>query len=102
MSSILRGCIHDNCVLLSFMVLREVFALNLRRFRLEKGLSQEELAFRAELDRTYISSLERSVYAATIDAIERIAKALEVMPFRLLSPPERGKRLTRISSRRTG
>jgi transcriptional regulator with XRE-family HTH domain len=41
--------------------------LNLRRLRQAQGLSQEELADRAEIDRTYVSALERSVYAAGID-----------------------------------
>ncbi len=40
--------------------------------------SQEELAHRVELDRTYISSLERQVYGASIDVVDRIAKALGV------------------------
>jgi DNA-binding XRE family transcriptional regulator len=38
---------------------KEIFAKNLRRIRNEAGLSQEELAYRAGLHRTYISSIER-------------------------------------------
>jgi DNA-binding XRE family transcriptional regulator len=45
----------------------EVFALNLKTLRQAKGMSQEELAHRADIDRTYISSLERSIYNASID-----------------------------------
>jgi len=60
------------------MEIREVFARNLRTARLAKGLSQEELAHRADIDRTYISSLERGVYNASIDVVDRLAKALEV------------------------
>ena len=60
------------------MRLREVFALNLRKHRQLRGLSQEELAHRADIDRTYISALERSVYAASIDVIERLASVLKV------------------------
>ena len=41
------------------MTLRGVLATNLKRFRLAAGLSQEELAHRADIDRTYVSSLER-------------------------------------------
>ncbi|MGB7374159.1 helix-turn-helix domain-containing protein, partial [Pontixanthobacter sp.] len=41
------------------MTLRETFAANLRRYRKAVGLSQEELAHRAQIDRTYVSSLER-------------------------------------------
>ena len=60
------------------MGIREVLALNLRRYRRSRGLSQEELAHRADIDRTYISALERSVYSATIDVVERLAMALDV------------------------
>jgi transcriptional regulator with XRE-family HTH domain len=43
------------------MDIREVFALNLRRARNAKGLPQEALAHEADVDRTYVSALERSV-----------------------------------------
>ncbi|KAA1183887.1 helix-turn-helix transcriptional regulator [Rhizobium tropici] len=59
------------------MEIREVFARNLKAARRAKGLSQEELAHRAGLDRTYISSLERSLYNASIDVVDRLASALE-------------------------
>ena len=52
------------------MEIREVLALNLRKHRRAHGLSQEELAHRADIDRTYISALERSVYAAGIDVVQ--------------------------------
>jgi transcriptional regulator with XRE-family HTH domain len=68
------------------MALRTVFARNLRRIRLEKGLSQEALADRAGLDRTYISALERERYSATVDTIEALARALAVNPPSLLTP----------------
>ena len=60
------------------MKLREVLATNLKHFRLAAGLSQEELAHRADLDRTYVSSLERCNYAATVDMIEKLARELEI------------------------
>lgn len=65
-----------------------MLALNLRRLRADQGLSQEDLADRADIDRTYISSLERSVYAAGIDVVDRLAKALGVTAAELLAPPE--------------
>ena len=58
------------------MEIREVLALNLRKHRRAHGLSQEELAHRADIDRTYISALERSVYAAGIDVVDRLARVL--------------------------
>ncbi|MCF6328110.1 MAG: helix-turn-helix transcriptional regulator [Devosiaceae bacterium] len=66
------------------MEIRKIFAANLKRYRQARGLSQEELAHRAELDRTYISALERCVYAASIDVVGRIAEVLEVKPSDLL------------------
>lgn len=66
------------------MNLRDTLARNLREYRSRRGFSQEELAHRAEIDRTYVSALERSVYAATVDVIEKLAAALEVDPSTLL------------------
>jgi len=64
-----------------------VLALNLRRYRQEQGLSQEELADRANIDRTYISALERSVYAASIEVVDRLAQGLGVEAADLLCRP---------------
>ncbi|CDM60326.1 MULTISPECIES: helix-turn-helix domain-containing protein [Rhizobium] len=69
------------------MDIREVFARNLRAARQAKGLSQEELAHRADIDRTYISSLERSVYNASIDVVERLATVLDIEACELLKRP---------------
>ena len=69
------------------MEIREVLALNLRKLRRAKGLSQEELAHRAKIDRTYISALERSVYAAGIDVVDRLARVLAVEAADLLTRP---------------
>ena len=69
------------------MEIRDVLARNLRKLRQGQGLSQEELAHRAEIDRTYISALERSVYAAGIDVVDRLARALGVEAADLLRRP---------------
>jgi transcriptional regulator with XRE-family HTH domain len=69
------------------MEIREVLALNLRKLRRAKGLSQEELAHRAKIDRTYISALERCVYAAGIDVVDRLARVLGVEAADLLTRP---------------
>jgi len=74
------------------MRLREVFARNLRRLRGARNWSQEELADRAGIDRTYISSLERCVYSASLDKIEKIAGALGVDPAAMLRQPARARR----------
>ena len=69
------------------MTLREVLAENLKRHRLATGLSQEELAHRADIDRTYVSSLERCQYSATVDMIEKLARVLGVEAAKLLVVP---------------
>jgi transcriptional regulator with XRE-family HTH domain len=58
--------------------LRNTVARNLRRLRTEKGWTQEELAFRAKVDRSYISQLETGVYSASVTMLGKLAKALGV------------------------
>jgi transcriptional regulator with XRE-family HTH domain len=62
------------------MILRERVAKNLRRLRHATGLSQEELADRADVNRNYVGMLEREEHAATIDMLEKLATVLEVDP----------------------
>ncbi|QBG84720.1 helix-turn-helix domain-containing protein [Xanthomonas oryzae] len=52
------------------------FGDKLRRLRLHAGLSQEELAARAQLDRTYVSSCERGRRNVSLLALVRLASAL--------------------------
>ncbi|PRD36420.1 UNVERIFIED_CONTAM: hypothetical protein NCL1_08937 [Trichonephila clavipes] len=62
-----------------------IFASNVRKRRLELNLSQEELAERAGLHRTYIGMLERREKNVTIYNIERVASALDLPPYKLLT-----------------
>lgn len=71
------------------MEIREVFAQNLKKYRRAAGISQEELAHRAGIDRTYVSLLERRIYSATIDILGKLADALEIEPHLLLKRPTR-------------
>ncbi|WP_292022149.1 MULTISPECIES: helix-turn-helix domain-containing protein [unclassified Brevundimonas] len=57
---------------------------NVRRLRTDAGLSQEELAFRAQMKRGYLSDLERGTRNPSVRALGRIAEALAVPPSRLL------------------
>jgi transcriptional regulator with XRE-family HTH domain len=50
-----------------------------------KGLSQEELAFRAGIDRSYISMLENGAYSATVTMLGKLARALAVEPAAFLA-----------------
>jgi transcriptional regulator with XRE-family HTH domain len=63
-----------------------LLAANVRRKRKAAGLSQEELAFDAGLDRTYISQVERKQRNVTIIVLARLAKALNATPGQLLQP----------------
>jgi len=74
------------------MDLREVFATNLRRLRHAKGLSQDELAYQAEVSRSYLSQIEKGVFFASLKIVGRLAEALNVEPSELLKlPPKRGR-----------
>lgn len=59
---------------------------NLRRLRLAAGLSQEELAARARLHRTYVSSVERGNRNVSLENIFALAAALDADPRELLAP----------------
>jgi DNA-binding XRE family transcriptional regulator len=74
---------------------RDRFAANLIRCRKEAGLSQEELARRAALNRTQISLLENSQRTPRIDTVVKVAGALGVDPAALL----RGMRWTPSETR---
>ncbi|MDP9412720.1 MAG: helix-turn-helix domain-containing protein [Pseudomonadota bacterium] len=58
--------------------LRCVFATKVRSRRGQLGISQEELAERAGLHRTYVSQVERGVVNVSLDNIARLSAALQV------------------------
>ena len=60
------------------MEVRQRVARNMKRLRGERGWSQEELADRAKLHRTYISGVERGARNPTLTVLDKIATALEV------------------------
>jgi transcriptional regulator with XRE-family HTH domain len=64
--------------------IRQTLAQNVRRLRAELGLSQESLADRAGLHRTYVGSIERCERNVSIDNIAKLAAALKVSPSELL------------------
>lgn len=68
------------------MKLRNRVALNIQDLRRERGLSQEELALRAGVNRGYMGKLENAKYAASLDMLEKVAAALGVDASALLSP----------------
>jgi transcriptional regulator with XRE-family HTH domain len=65
----------------------------LREAREKAGLSQEQLAFRADLDRTYISHLENDKKSPTVQTLFRICRAMKESPGKVITRLE--KRLAR-------
>jgi len=64
---------------------KRMLGQNLRRTRVATGLSQEELADRAGLHRTYISSVERGERNVSLETIFLLAQALGVEPADLVT-----------------
>jgi transcriptional regulator with XRE-family HTH domain len=66
------------------MDLVQLLGRNVRAARLARGLSQEQLAFEAEMKRSYLSDLERGTRNPSVRALGRLAKALGLEPADLL------------------
>ena len=70
-------------------------ARNIRRLRVARGLSQEVLAVDAEIDRTYVSRLERGLENPSVAVLERLAKALSANIEELFRVPRAGEAVPR-------
>ncbi|WP_166941432.1 helix-turn-helix domain-containing protein [Sphingopyxis panaciterrae] len=64
---------------------------NVRRYRKLKGMTQEQLALESEMERSYVSDLERGTRNPSVRALGRLAEALEIEPHCLLSPSPKAK-----------
>jgi transcriptional regulator with XRE-family HTH domain len=73
------------------MKARALVARNLRRLRVHNGLSQEVLAVDAQIDRTYVSRLERGLENPTVAVHERLAEALDAQIVEFFTIPRRGE-----------
>jgi transcriptional regulator with XRE-family HTH domain len=60
------------------MDIKKQFGNKVKLFRIEKGFSQEKLALNADLDRTYIPSIEKGERNVSIEVIYKIAMALDI------------------------
>lgn len=60
------------------MDILKVFAINLRKYRNQLGLSQESFAEKAGLHRTYISAIERGKRSIALENVQKIADALGI------------------------
>jgi transcriptional regulator with XRE-family HTH domain len=58
---------------------------NVRVARKDLGWSQEDLAFETDIDRTYISGIERGVRNPSLDTLVKLAKTLKMTPANLLT-----------------
>jgi transcriptional regulator with XRE-family HTH domain len=69
------------------MDIRIVFGENVRKYRLAAGLSQEAVAVRMDVDRAYVSQIERGKQNATLLTVHEAAQALGVQWVDLLADP---------------
>lgn len=60
------------------MNIKQKFGNNLKRIRIERGLSQEKLALISDIDRTYLPSIEKGERNVSIVVAEKLSKALNV------------------------
>jgi len=65
-------------------------AVNVKRLRLAKGITQEELAFLAEIDRTYASQIERAIANPSLGIICALADALGTTYEKLMTEAQLG------------
>lgn len=65
---------------------RAIVGGNVRRLRLDRGLTQEQLAFEAKIDLTYVGGIERAVRNPSLLVMVRVADALGVPPAELFRP----------------
>ena len=72
------------------LALQESFGTVLRKLRVKKGLSQEDLAFEAGLDRTFVSMLERGVRQPSLSSLFAVASALQIRASRIVRLTENG------------
>jgi transcriptional regulator with XRE-family HTH domain len=70
-------------------VIAGFFGVVLQKQRIALGMSQEELAFRAQVDRTFVSRLERGLRQPTITTLFNLGGALGVAPTTLVHETER-------------
>jgi transcriptional regulator with XRE-family HTH domain len=74
------------------MDLKEVMAVNVRRVRHDKQMTQEELADRAGLSARYVGAIERANKSASVSVLGQLAEALGVEAADLLKKPDTAAR----------
>jgi len=86
------------------MEIQELLALNLRRIRVSKGISQDELALRAGVERAYVGHIERGVKNPTVQTLSKLSAALEcdIRDFFETNVDVEGSKATLSPGRRSG
>ena len=64
--------------------LKKAFGTVIKTLREEQGISQQELADYSEVDRTYISDLERGLYYPTLNTVYKLAEVLKRKPYEVI------------------
>ncbi len=67
-------------------IVQEIFCINIKWYRFNKGLSQEKLAELSNTTPKYISDLERGKFCPSFTKLQEIAKALDIEAYVLLKP----------------
>jgi transcriptional regulator with XRE-family HTH domain len=73
------------------MDLKDAMAINLRRERHDRKMTQEDLADRAGLSSRYLGSIERGAVSASVTVLGQLAKALRLNPCDLIRQPAQRK-----------
>ena len=73
-----------------------MLGFQLRKARKTAGMTQEQLAFKANLDRTYISQLENDKKSPTVDVLLRLCRAMGVSAAKILGKIEESERSSKI------
>lgn len=81
------------------MDLRQLFSVNLRRIRHAQGISQEQLAHDAGIDRAYYSRVERSVTYVGLEIIGKLAETLNVDPAEFFQKPAKKSRAVKAKDK---
>jgi transcriptional regulator with XRE-family HTH domain len=82
------------------MDLRGLFATNLRRLRHEREMSQDDLAYEAEISRSYLSQLEKGAFYASLKIVGKLADVLKIEPAQLLALPKKRNARPELYSRK--
>ena len=80
---------------LNKVVVKQLFGARIKALRTNRGISQETLAIRASLHRTYISDIERGARNPSLETMAQLAEALEVAIAALVEVPPQSQKATK-------